>query len=529
VRDRYDVVVVGGGHNGLAAAAYLARAGRSVLVLERARTLGGATASAEAFPGHDVTLSRYSYLVSLLPSQIVRELGLDVRLRPRRVSSYSTSGAHPGRGLLVDAGPSERTAASFRSLTGSDAEHVRWQRLYARLEGLARAVFPTMTAPLPTRSALRRRVADDATWEAVVQRPLGELLESALGDDLARGAALTDGLIGTFAAASDASLRQNRCFLYHVIGGGTGRWDVPVGGMGALSGALATAAGAAGADLVPRAAVTRVETAGPGEGPSQGAEVAFVLDGVERTVAAGHVVAAVAPAVLDRLLGREPSRAAPEGAQLKVNLLLSRLPRLASGVAAEDAFAGTLHVDEGYADLEAAYRQAEAGRLPDRVPFEVYCHTLTDRSILGPEAAGKGWHTLTVFALHTPARLFPPDGSSDLRAEATARVLAGLDAVLAEPLAGCLVTGEDGHPCVEAKTPLDLEAELGLPGGHIFHRDLQWPFVDDDDPRAGCWGVETDDPAVLLAGAGALRGGGVSGIPGRNAAVALLEGPRRAG
>jgi phytoene dehydrogenase-like protein len=93
--------------------------------------------------------------------------------------------------------------------------------------------------------------------------------------------------------------------------------------------------------------------------------------------------------------------------------------------------------------------------------------------------------------------------------------------VLAEPIEDCLLTGPDGKPCVEAKTPLDLEAELGLPAGHIFHQDLSWPYAE-DPAQAGKWGVETGHDRVLLCGAGATRGGGVSGIPGHNAAMAVL-------
>jgi len=493
---RHDVVIVGGGHNGLVAAAYLARAGRSVLVLERRDHVGGAAVSERPFAGVDARLSRYAYLVSLLPRAIVDELGLEVTLRRRRISSYTPLPGDPARGVLIgDAPPVEG-----------------WERLYATGRRVAETVFPSLTEPLRSAADLRARVGDDDAWAALIERPVGELIEACLADDVLRGIALTDALIGTFAGAHDADLRQNRCFLYHVIGNSTGHWDVPVGGMGAVTDALRDAALATGAELRCGAEATAIE---PGAVRWRDA------GGGDGVAGAGHVLAGVAPAVLDRLRGREPAAPAPEGAQLKVNLLLARLPRLRDeSVDPAEAFAGTFHVNEGYGQLEAARARAAAGELPDPVPCEIYCHTLTDPTILGPELRAAGAHTLTCFALQLPARLFAADNDA-VREQALRATLRSLDSVLAEPILDCVWRDADGRPCVEARTPLDLEAELGLPGGNIFHRDLAWPFAESDE-EVGTWGVETDDRGLLICGAGARRGGGVSGIPGRNAAMAVL-------
>jgi phytoene dehydrogenase-like protein len=234
------------------------------------------------------------------------------------------------------------------------------------------------------------------------------------------------------------------------------------------------------------------------------------------------VLANVAPHVLARLLGEAPPEPAPEGAQLKLNLLLSRLPRLRdSGVDPREAFAGTFHVNETASQLETAYAQAAAGEIPALPPCEIYCHSLTDPTILGRELRESGAQTLTCFGLHMPARLFrdDPEGAKARAVEATLR---SLDSVLAEPLEDCLYRMPDGEPCLEARTPVELEAELAMPGGNIFHRDLSWPFAEDES-AVGTWGVETAHPRVLLCGAGARRGGGVSGIPGHNAAMAILR------
>ena len=133
-----------------------------------------------------------------------------------------------------------------------------------------------------------------------------------------------------------------------------------------------------------------------------------------------------------------------------------------------------------------------------------------------------GAQTLTLFGLHMPARLFrDPATHADRKATAVAATLASLNGVLAEPIEDCLWRAPDGTACIEALTPPELEAELGMPGGHIFHRDLAWPFAEAEE-ELGTWGAQTAHPNVWLCGAGARRGGGVSGIPGHNAAQAVL-------
>ncbi|MBT2366047.1 NAD(P)/FAD-dependent oxidoreductase [Streptomyces sp. ISL-10] len=502
----YDAVIVGGGHNGLVAAAYLARAGRSVLLLERRAITGGAAVSTRPFPGVDARLSQFSYLVSLLPDKIVRDLELDFTVRKRTVSSYTPKGSS---GLLVGGAG---TAGSFARLTGGEREYAAWQEFYGITREVAGRVFPTLTEPLPARDELRSRIGDEAAWRMLFEEPIGVAIEKRFADDLVRGVVLTDALIGTFADAHDPSLVQNRCFLYHVIGGGTGDWDVPVGGMGALTDALAGAARAAGAEIAMEHEVTGIETDGTR------AEVSFRTPDAEGTVAAGQVLVNASPQALAALLGEEAPEAA-EGAQLKVNMLLRRLPGLRDrDVDPRDAFAGTFHVSEGYEQLAVAHREAAAGRLPSAPPSEIYCHSLTDPSILGPELVAQGHQTLTLFGLHTPARLFAADNDA-VRAQLLAATLAELDAYLEEPIADCLALDANGEPCIEAKTPLDLERELRLPGGHIFHRDLSFPYATGETGR---WGVETAHANVLLCGAGAVRGGGVSGVPGHNAAMAAL-------
>ena len=521
----HDVVIVGGGHNALVAAAYLAQAGRSVLLLERLAHVGGAAVSERPWAGVDARISRYSYLVSLLPASIVRDLGLDITLRRRRISSYTPDPISPERGVLIDHGDASGTAASFARATGDHAEAARYSAFSERTGAIARAVFPTLTQPLPHPRLVRRAVRDDELWQGIVDRPLGELVRGSVRSDLARGIVMTDGLIGTFASSGDASLRQNRCFLYHVIGGGTGDWDVPVGGMGSVTDALRDAAVRAGATLRVNAEVVGVSPDGE-----------VTLAGGER-VAARLVLSGVGPAVLGRLLSADESdRAAAtrgvEGAQVKVNMLLRRLPRLRDrAVDPTSAFAGTFHVNETLTQLDAAYAEAEAGRVPSPLPAEIYCHSLTDPSILGPDLRAEGAQTLTLFGLHAPHRLVTERDADAARTELLAAAQASLDSVLAEPIEHVIYRAPDGTPCVEARTTLDLQDSLGMVAGDIFHGPLSWPWLDEESDADGersrgpaeRWGVETAHPRLLLCGAGARRGGGVSGVGGQNAAMAALE------
>ncbi len=519
-RGAYDVVVVGGGHNGLTAAAYLAGAGLSVAVLERLDHTGGAAVSAQAFPGFPARLSRYSYLVSLLPDSIIKHLDLDLRLLSRATASY-TPVLRDGiaGGLLVERPEGPATRESFRALTGSDAEYDAWRDFYRQVGELAAVVAPTLTQPLPRASALREQ-ADPVLWRELTERPLGETIERRFRDPTVRGVIATDALIGTFARMDDPSLIQNRCFLYHLIGNGTGEWRVPVGGMGAVTDALATAAGQAGAELVVNAEVTAIRS---GQGD---AEIDVRGGTGTRTLRARFVLANVAPWVLRGLLGeaRDPA-AKPAGAQLKVNFLLDRLPRLASGTDPRTAFAGTLHLGEDYPDLARAYAEAAGGQVPSRLPGEVYCHSLTDPSILGQ--VPDGTQTLTYFGLHLPATLFDDPATRASRKElAVQRAIASLNEHLADPIESVVARDAAGRPCIEAKIPQDIEADLGMPGGHIFHGDLAWPWAAETaalDTPAARWGVETSWDGILVCGSGAQRGGAVSGLGGHNAAHAVLE------
>lgn len=505
----HDVVIVGGGHNGLVAATYLARAGIDVTVLEAQSRFGGAVASAQLFDGVAIKLSRFSYLVSLLPQQIIDDLGLELDLRSRRVASYTPTN---DSGLLVERQHGEATRESFAAGPGI-ASYEAFTQLEEELHQFATIVAPTLTTPLPTAGELRSQVGAEL-WSALVERPIGELIEERIADDTVRGVVLTDALIGTFASAHSPALQQNRCFLYHVVGNGTGEWKVPVGGMGTVAAALESAARAAGATLRADAPVVGLT---PGDEHTQ----VRLADG--EVIRARTVLANCAPWTLAGLLGESAIK--PEGAQIKINIVLRRLPQFRSGIDPATGFAGTLHLNQGYSRLEQAYAEASAGRVPDPLPCESYCHSLTDPSIVAPELQEAGYHTLTIFGLHTPAALFGSDHDA-ARARALEAALASVQSALAEPLEDCIARDASGALCIEVMSPQDIEHEALLPGGQIFHGDLDWPWKiegESTSTAAERWGVATDHPSILLCGSGARRGGAVSGLGGHNAAMALLE------
>jgi phytoene dehydrogenase-like protein len=518
-----DVAIIGGGHNGLVAAAYLAKAGKSVLVLEQHDVLGGAAISAQAFDGVDAKLSRYSYLVSLLPKRIIEELGLDVETAPRRYGSF-TPAPNGKAGLLIDEMDAEATARSFDSI-GAASDFDAWNAFYTKTETIAQRLFPTVLEPLKTESDVRQLLGSEL-WDEFFARPIGETISDSFESDLVRGAVMTDALIGTFASNHDENLDANKCFLYHVIGNETGEWNIPVGGMGAVTTSMAARARDLGAELKSGCEVLSIgDVDGGTAADSPVRTITYRQDDQTRTVSARFVLANVARPVLESLRGRSSAHSI-EGAQVKVNMLLERLPRLKTETDPVAAFGGTFHINEGFDQLQTAFDQASQGEIPNPLPCEIYCHSITDPTILGDDLRESGAQTLTVFALQTPHSLLRGNDNDVMRQKLEDAVIDSINSVLSEDIRDLLLLDANGKPCIETKTTLDLENALGLPGGNIFHAPLSWPFVPDDAPLstpAARWGVGSGEPGLFYCGSTARRGGAVSGIAGHNAAMAVLE------
>ena len=306
---------------------------------------------------------------------------------------------------------------------------------------------------------IKDKLNDDLVWQMLIEQSLGQTLDQYFKDDLVKGVVLTDGLIGTFASAYE--MQSNICFLYHLIGNGTGEWKVPKGGMGALTSELHQKALSLGVEIKVNSKVKSIDT--------QNLQVVAELENGEK-FEAGYLLSNAAPQVLSQLLGKEQPKSL-EGSQVKINMLLKKMPKFKSGIDAKDAFVGTLHINESFTQLEKAYNDAKSGLFPNELPLEMYCHTLTDTSILSEDLHRQGYHTLTIFGIHTPAHLFDKQ-PNEVKEVAKKGALSALNQYLESPIENHLATDSQGNLCIEIKSPLDLEQELALPRGNIFQKDL---------------------------------------------------------
>ena len=500
----WDVVIVGGGHNGLTAAAYLARAGRSVLVLERRERLGGACTLERPFPDPGYLVSPCAYLVGLLHPLVIEEL--ELARRGYRVHTCDPSQWSPflDGTSLTDWKDPARTAASVRALSPGDVDgFFAYQDVYVRIRDRLRSLDPgrdTWVGESPDREQLAALLKGDGeALEVLFDLPVADLVERYVADSRLRAALHGAGVIGTWAGPRDPGTAAVR--LMHNLGL-IGGWGYVEGGMGRVSFALADAAVEAGAVLASGVPVAAIE---PGVGVR--------LSGGD-LVHAGTVVSNADPVrTLDLLdAGGESAaggwRSRIEGWDvrspvLKLNCGLARLPRFTAADADQSwIYRSMVVLSTSIDDTQAAFEAAGRGEpAPDWC--ELYFQTAYDTSV-----APAGRHTMSVFAQYAPYSLATGDWDSR-RQEIAGRLLDRI-----------ALWAPDVRDCVEyweLLGPPDIESRVGLTGGHIFQGsclpDQMW------DRRLS---ARTPVAGLYLCGAATHPGGSVIGINGRNAAMAVL-------
>lgn len=519
----YDAIVIGGGHNGLVNAAYLARAGRRVLVLERRHVVGGAAVTEEIYPGFQYSVC--SYVVSLLRPEIVRELDLarhgleilplDGTFTPLpngdylwRVDDPARTHAEIARHSIADAGAYE----TYLDLMGDMARFVRPILAMTPPDPAARRLRDVMGF---LSLARRFRAMDRRSRNTLIQLMTASALDFLDGwfeTDALKATIAASGIIGTFLSVRSPGTAY--VLLHHYMGeiDGTFRsWGLPRGGTGAISNAIAGAARAAGAEIRTSAAVGRVIV-------RNGAATGVTLengDEIGATLVASSLdprqtfMTLVGEEHLPRDFVSDVKRYKFRGSSAKVNLALDALPNFTSlpGVGAH--LSGAISISPGVEYMDRAYEDAKNGSFSRRPYVDVVIPSLSDPSIAPP-----GKHVMSCFVQYAPYHL--RDGNWDDRREALG------DAVI-DAIAEHAPNMKEIILHRQVVTPLDLEREWGLSEGNIFQGELALNQLFFFRPVPGWAQYRTPIRNLYMCGSATHPGGGIMGAPGRNAAVEMLK------
>ena len=504
VTETWDVVVVGAGHNGLTAAAYLAKAGKTTLVLERRDRVGGACTLETPFDDERWIVSPCAYVVGLLDALVVDELEL-------RRHGYRVHTVDPHLWCPFEDGTSftmwhddRRTADSIAAIAPNDVDgFFAYSELFGRIRGALRhGERDTWVGDAPSREEIEGLLGHDGEAIDVVFRvPIADVVERYVKDERMRTVLHGQGCIGTWAGPRQEGTAS--VHLMHAMGtleGIPGAWGYVHGGMGRVSFALAEAATEAGAEIRVDAPVAAIN-------PTEG----VVLEGGDVI----HAKAVISNADPKRTLSLIAERDVDAGFTarvdgwksdspvLKINCALTRLPRFTAAARDDPTpYRGMVTISTGVDATQAAYEASRRG-IPSPDWCELYFHTAYDDSIAPP-----GRHTMSVFAQYVPAAL--ADGDWDTRRDEIADMAMRSIARFAPDV-------EEVVEHRQVLAPPDVEARIGLSGGHIFQGeclpDQMW------DRR---FAPRTPISGLYLCGAATHPGGSVIGLNGRNAAMAVL-------
>jgi phytoene dehydrogenase-like protein len=521
---KHDVIVIGGGHNGLAHAAYLARAGRRVLVLERRHVLGGAAVTEEVFPGFRFSVC--SYVVSLLRPQIIRDLDL-----PRHgfevLPLDGTFSPMPDGNHLWRVNDHGRTRREILRHSRLDAE--AYDEYGKAMIDMARFVKPTLDvrAPDPLSFApsdmgalirLGRRfqhMSSESRYRLVqlMTMSAADFLDQWFETDVLKATMSASGIIGTFLGVRSPGTAY--VLLHHYMGeidGAFRSWGFAKGGTGAISDAIAAAAREAGAEIRTSAGVSRILT-------RNGRATGVVLENGDQIEGAA-VSSSVDPRLtfLKFLDSRElPGEFLEEvrrykfrGSSGKVNLALDGLPSFTSMPGAGSHLRGAISISPSLDYMERAYDEAKYGRYSRRPYIDVVIPSLTDPSVAPP-----GKHVLSCFVQYAPYHL--KEGTWDEQREKFGDTVVDTLAEYA-PNIKSLIRDR------QVLTPLDLEREWGLSEGNIFQGELALEQLLFLRPVPGWAQYRTPIKNLFMCGSAAHPGGGIMGAPGRNAALEMLGG-----
>jgi phytoene dehydrogenase-like protein len=519
----YDVIVIGGGHNGLVHAAYLARAGRRVLVLEQRPMLGGAAVTEEVIPGFRFSVA--SYVVSLLRPEIIDELSLS-RHGLKILPLDGTFTPIPGGDYLWRRGDSDQTHREIARHSAHDADrYPEYGRAMARLAEFVKPILGMTPPDIESPGVRGLRDLGSLAWRfhrlgVNDQRSLLRLLTMSASDflddwfesDVLKATIAASGIIGTFLGVRSPGTAY--VLLHHYLGEIDGvyrAWGLARGGMGAVSNAIAAAASEAGAEIRTGTPVTGLRLShGRAAGIVLGNGDEILSEAVSSSLdprqTFSHLVGeAVLPAdFVDRLRGYRY-----RGSSAKVNLALDGLPDFTALPGPGSHLAGAISISPAVEYLERAYDDAKYGAFSRRPYLDIVIPSVTDSSL-----APRGKHVMSCFVQYAPYRL--KQGTWDQRREEFGRNVIETLAEYAPNLPG-LIRG------MQVVTPLDLERMFGLSEGNIFQGELSLEQLFFNRPVPGFAGYRTPVPGLYLCGSAAHPGGGVMGAPGRNAAVTLLQ------